>query len=137
MSEHDTKFVRHDPKEGFDATEPDSRSIAFFVIVSVVALVVTMVALQGYFDKLWNQLTFDRILSAPSQELADQRNLEAWRLTHSEYADKSKTRVRIPLERAKELFLQDAAQGKTFYPAKPTEPKPETPAEAPKEGEKK
>jgi hypothetical protein len=62
------------------------------------------------------------------------RALSAWRLSHYEYADPSKTRVRIPYERAKELFLADQAAGKTFYPAKPTAPKaeePATPAAAP------
>ena len=59
---------------------------------------------------------------------SDLRSLSNWRLNHYEYADPSKTRVRIPFERAKELFLAEEAAGKTFYPAKPTEPKPEEPA---------
>jgi hypothetical protein len=37
----------------------------------------------------------------------------------------------MPFDRAEELFLAEQAAGKTFYPAKPTEPKPEVPAEAP------
>jgi len=36
--------------------------------------------------------------------------------------------VRLPFERAKELVLADQEAGKTFYPAKPSEPKPEEPA---------
>jgi len=128
-SKYDHEVVRHDPSEGFDRTEPDSKSITFFVVLSVVALVLTMVALQGYFQKVWDEMTYERVLAVPGGELADQRNLENWRLTHYEYADKSKTTVRIPFERARELFLKDAAEGKTFYPGKPTEPKPETPTE--------
>jgi hypothetical protein len=60
--------------------------------------------------------------------LGDVRSVSNWRLSHYEYADPSKTRVRIPFERAKELFLADQAAGKTFYPGKPTEPKVEEPA---------
>ena len=60
--------------------------------------------------------------------MGDLRSLSNWRLNHYEYADPSKTRVRIPFERAKELFLADQDAGKTFYPGKPTEPKPEEPA---------
>jgi hypothetical protein len=131
MSEHHSKYedhiVHHDPQEGFDPTEPDAKSITMFVIVSVVTLIVVMVALQGYFQKIWNELTYERVLSVPGEELAAQHNLENWRLTHYEYTDKSKSTVRIPLERAKELFLKEAAEGKAFYPGKPTEPKPETP----------
>jgi hypothetical protein len=74
-------------------------------------------------------MTFEQVLAVPGAELGDQRNLENWRLSHYEYADKSKTTVRIPLDRARELVLKDAAEGKTFYPAKPTEPKPEQPAQ--------
>ena len=118
----------HDPKEGFDATEPHARQITLFVILSVITLAVTIAALQYYFDKVWNQMVYENVLAVPGGELADQRSLEDWRLTHYEYTDKSKTTVRIPFERAKALFLEEAKQGKTFYPAKPTEPKPETPA---------
>ncbi len=124
---YDHEVPKHDPSEGYDSTEPDSKSITFFVIASVVTLVVMLFALQGYFDKVWNELVYDRVLTVPSGELAAQHNLENWRLTHYEYADPAKTTVRIPLEQAKELFLKEAAEGKTFYPGKPTEPKPEVP----------
>src|SRR5260370_41114460 len=126
---HDRLEVpHHDPREGFDDTEPDSKSITGCVIASVIVLIVTMFAVQGYFQKYWARLVYERVLSVPGAELADQRNLENWRLTHYEDPDKSKTTVRIPFERSKAMFLKDAAEGKTFYPGKPTEPKPETPA---------
>jgi hypothetical protein len=93
-----------------------------------VTLVVTILALQSYFDKIWNEAVFEKVLSVPGEEVGDLRSLSNWRLGHYEYADPSKARVRIPFERAKELFLADQAAGKTFYPGKPTEPKPEEPA---------
>jgi hypothetical protein len=98
------------------------------VIVSVITLVVTILALQVYFDKIWNEAVYEKVLSVPGEELGELRSLARWRLGHYEYADPSKTRVRIPFDRAKELFLADEAAGKTFYPGKPTEPKPEEPA---------
>ena len=79
--------------------------------------------MQQYFEKIWNDAVYEKVLAAPSQELQDLRNRDDWALTHYSYQDKSKGVVRIPLERAQELFLQEAAQGKTFYPAKPTLPK--------------
>jgi hypothetical protein len=90
--------------------------------------VVTILALQAYFEKIWNEAVYEKVLSVPGEEVGDLRSVSNWRLNHYEYADPSKTRVRIPYERAKELFLADEAAGKTFYPAKPTEPKPEEPA---------
>jgi hypothetical protein len=126
-TKYDHEIVHHDPKEGFDHSEPAARKITMFVIVSVISLVVTIMALQSYFEKIWNEAVYDKVLSVPGEEVGDLRSLSNWRLDHYEYADPSKTRVRIPFERAKELFLADQAAGKTFYPAKPTEPKPEEP----------
>jgi hypothetical protein len=44
--------------------------------------------------------------------------------------DKPKGVVRIPLDRAMDLFSQEAANGKVFYPAKATVPKKEEPTPA-------
>jgi hypothetical protein len=127
-TKYDQEVTHHDPKEGFDHSEPAARKITLFVIVSVITLVVTILALQAYFEKIWNEAVYEKVLSVPGEEVGDLRSVSNWRLNHYEYADPSKTRVRIPYERAKELFLADEAAGKTFYPAKPTEPKPEEPA---------
>src|SRR6185503_10723588 len=127
-TKHDHEVEHHNPREGFDHSEPAARKITFFVIISVITLVVTILALQSYFEKIWNEAVYDKVLSVPGEEVGDLRSMSNWRLNHYEYADPSKTRVRIPFERAKELFLAEEAAGKTFYPAKPTEPKPEEPA---------
>ena len=135
-TKYDHEVVHHDPKEGFDRSELDARKITLFVIVSVVTLVVTILALQSYFDKIWNEAVYEKVLAVPGEEVGEMRALSAWRLSHYEYADPTKTAVRMPFERAKELFLAEQAAGKTFYPAKPTEPKPEEPATpAPAAGE--
>lgn len=133
MSKHldphyDHEVVKHDPKEGFDPTEPHASRITMFVIISVITLVVTIVALQNYFETVWNVAVTDKVLTVAPPELKDQRALEAWRMTHYEYTSEAKTQVRLPMERARELVLQEAAAGKTFYPAKPTAPKKEEPA---------
>jgi hypothetical protein len=127
-TKYDHEVEHHNPREGFDHNEPAARKITFFVIISVITLVVTILALQSYFEKIWNEAVYDKVLSVPGEEVGDLRSMSNWRLNHYEYADPSKTRVRIPFERAKELFLAEEAAGKTFYPAKPTEPKPEEPA---------
>ena len=135
MSQHldphyDHEVAKHDPKEGFDPTEPHAQRITFFVIVSVITLVVVIVALQNYFEGVWNTAVTEKVLTVAPPELNDQRALEAWRMTHYEYTTPEKKGVRIPLDRARELVLQDAAAGRTFYPAKPTVPKKEEPPAA-------
>jgi hypothetical protein len=118
-------IVHHDPAEGFDKSEPHAVAIAAFGVASVLMLVLLIFAIQGYFDKVYQQAVFDKVLSAPSEQLRDLRNRDAWNLTHYMYGDLSKTsgRVRIPIDRAMELYAQEAAAGKLFYPAKPTAPK--------------
>jgi len=137
MSEdkYDHPMEHHDPSEGFDRSEPAASRIFIFVVVSVVSLVAMILAVQSYFQKIYTEAVYEKVLSVPGEELGDLRSLENWRLTHYEYPDATKKEVRIPYERAKELVLKDAADGKTFYPGKPSEPKPEepaTPAEPPK-----
>src|SRR5579883_154826 len=122
IAEHGVRS-HHDASEGFDRTEPAAPQIWAFTIGSVVLLALVIFALQQYFFKIWDDAVYSKVLAAPSQELQDMRNRDDWALTHYSYQDKSKGQVRIPLEKAQELFLQDAAQGKTFYPAKPTLPK--------------
>ena len=122
IAEHGVR-THHEAAEGFDHTEPASTQIWAFTIGSVVLLIVVIFALQQYFEKIWNDAVTQKVLQAPSPQLQDVRNREEWMLTHYGYEDKSKGQVRIPLDRAEALFLQEAAQGKTFYPAKPTLPK--------------
>jgi hypothetical protein len=124
---YEHKMAHHDPSEGFDRSEPAASRIFVFVVVSVISLVAMILAVQSYFQKIWDQAVYEKVLSVPGEELGDLHNLEAWRLTHYEFTDPSKTEVRLPFDRAKELFLKEAAEGKTFYPGKPTEPKPEEP----------
>jgi len=115
----------HDPQEGFDHTEPNTPAIWLITICSVVGLILVIVAVQGYFEQIWKEAVYERVLSVPSEQLQDVRNRDAWNLTHYMYGDLSKAsgRVRIPIDRAMELYAQEAGAGKLFYPAKATAPK--------------
>ncbi len=115
----------HNPDEGFDQREPSSGAIAAFAIGSLVLLVLTIAAITQYFNKVYDEAVYEKILSAPSEQLRDVRGRDDWNLTHYLYMNKETGQIRIPVDRAMELMLQDAAAGKTFYPAKPTVPKVE------------
>ncbi|MEI9814200.1 MAG: hypothetical protein WDO18_16815 [Acidobacteriota bacterium] len=127
---YDHEVTKHDPKEGFDPTEPEASRITFFVVISVITLVVVIGALQNYFDVIWNTAVEENVTNVAPPELKEQRSLENWRFTHYEYTTDEKKEVRLPLDRAMALVLEEAKQGKTFYPAKSTTPVPETPAPA-------
>jgi hypothetical protein len=129
MSE--TPILRHaDAKEGFDRSEPDVLSIWGFTIGSVLVLAIMIGALSGYFFKIWNDEEQERVLSAPDPKLQTVRARDDWDLTHYMYLDKKTGQIRIPVDRAEELFLNESSSGKVFYPGKPTAPKKEEPAAA-------
>jgi len=132
--------IRHaDPREGFDHTEPQSGAIIGFAVGSVILLVITILALQSYFNHIWEEAVYEKVLAPPSEQLIELHNRENWNLTHYGYIDKKSDAVRLPLDRAKELFKEEEKSGKLFYPAKNTVPKKEepAPADAAAAGEKK
>lgn len=123
--------IRHaDPREGFDSTEPRAGAIVAFAVGSVLLLILTIVALQVYFNHIWEEAVYEKVLAPPSEELKALHFREDWFLTHYSYADKKNGVVRIPLDRAMQLFSEEAAAGKLFYPAKNVLPKKEEPAPA-------
>ena len=124
---------KHKPQEGFDRSDPETAKIFIFTFVSLLVLVLVIVAIQQYFEDIYAKAVYERILSVPSEQLQDVRNRDAWNLSHYMYGDRNPKsgRVRIPLDKAMEMNLQDAQAGKTFYPAKPAAVKPYSPPPAP------
>jgi len=123
--------IRHaSSTEGYDHSELAPGAIVAFAIGSVVLLVLTIVAVEVYFNKVWNEAVYEKVLAPPSEQLKQLHYREDWYLTHYMYADKKTGVVRIPLNRAMNLFAQEASEGKLFYPAKSYVPKKEEPAPA-------
>src|SRR5260370_10097412 len=129
MREHETRHA--DPREGFNRDEPKTKSIAILAVVSVIRLIAVIVGVSAYFEYIYQDAVFEKVLSAPGEQLKELRAREDAQLTKYSYADKEKGVVRIPVDRAMELFAQEAAAGKLFYPAKPYVPKKEEPVAAP------
>src|SRR5215472_15787963 len=100
MSEYEHPIEHHSPEEGFDRTDPKSGAIWLFAIGSVIILVVVIGALQQYFEKIWNDAVYEKVLAPPSEQLRDVRGRDDWDLTHSMYLNKQTGQVRIPLEQA-------------------------------------
>jgi hypothetical protein len=131
--EYEHPIAKHSPKEGFDRSDPHVGVIFVYTAISLLVLVLLIVAIQVYFEDLYKQAVYDKILSAPSEQLRDVRNRDAWNLSHYMYGDLNAKsgRVRIPLDKAMELNLQDAQAGKEFYTVKPYAVKPVEPPPAP------
>jgi hypothetical protein len=110
-------------KEGFDRTDPSGPWVIVFTLAIVLTLVLVVLAVDYLFQATLDRMEYEKVLSVDSIQLRDLRSGEAAQLNHYKFVDKDKGVVRLPIERAMTLFAAEAAQGKLFYPAKPTKVK--------------
>jgi uncharacterized iron-regulated membrane protein len=108
---------------GFDAEEPNTRGILILTAGTIVLFVLVLVGITYYFNHRYEQQEYEALLAPPSEELANLRRRDEWNLTHYAYRDKAKGQVRIPIERAMELLVKEAAEGKLHYPTVDQAPK--------------
>jgi hypothetical protein len=105
--------------QGFDRSEPNVRIIAIFGAGTLVLLVVAVLALQYYYDRVLEEQVFVKVQEPVAQTLVDLRAREDEELHAYRYLDREKGTVRLPIERAMELLASEAAQGKLRYPQRP------------------
>jgi hypothetical protein len=105
--------------QGFDRSEPNVRFIAIFGAGTLVLLVVCLVGLQYYYDRVLEEQVFVKVQEPVSQTLVDLRAREDEKLHSYRYLDREKGSIRLPIERAMELLAAESAQGKLKYPQRP------------------
>jgi hypothetical protein len=103
----------------YDHTEPKYKGIGIFMAVTTVGLMIIGIAIQGYYELVYNNLEYQRVLAPENWTLRDLRNTEQWELTQYGYVDKTKGVVRMPIDQAMQLTAQDAAANKFAYPTAP------------------
>jgi hypothetical protein len=101
--------------QGFDRSEPNVRLIAIFGAGTLALLVVSVLALQYYYDRVLEEQVFVKVQEPVAQTLVDLRAREDEELHSYRYLDREKGTVRLPIERAMELLANEAAQGKLKY----------------------
>jgi len=114
-------------KAGFDDTEPQAVWILVFAIAIIVTLVATMLFVTAYYDQTHDKLVYERQQLPINQDLRTLQAKEDNELHSYGYADKKAGVVRVPVERAMELVLADATDGKPKYPTTPYQVKKEEP----------
>jgi hypothetical protein len=116
-SEYREEIIPHgDHPLSYDHAEPRYVSIAAFMGITVVLLIVIGIGIQVYYEIIYNNEEYARVISQENWQLRDLRNTEQWELTHYGYIDKNKGTVRLPIDQAMQLALQDAQQNKLPYP---------------------
>ncbi len=116
---------------GFDDTEPKAGWVLVFSIAVVVTLIATTVFVTAYYDQVHEKLVYERQELPINEDMRNLRAKEDNELHSYGYADKQAGLVRVPIERAMELVLADAASGKPKYPTTPYQVKIEVPVAAP------
>ncbi len=126
MTEHAHFGTGSRTGDGYDRHDPNVRFLALFGSALIVVLVLVILGIQYYHDRVKEQQIFIKVLQPESQALKDLRAREDQELHTYQYINREKGQVRLPIERAMQLLAAEHAAGRTFYPVKPYPVKPET-----------
>lgn len=114
----------------YDHNEPKYSLLWILGGTTVVLLILIGIGIQQYYNLSEVSTVFDRVLSQDSWQLQNLRNKENQELTHYGYADGEKKVIRIPIDQAMKLVVEDAAAGRMRYSTAPYAVKVETTAPA-------
>ena len=127
MSDHQP--VVEPGNEGFDATEVDAVTASMFGGVIILIIIAVFIGITLFWDKFLVGRYRTVVEAAPNQQLDDLHKTEARLLNGYSYVDKAKGQVRIPIDRAMQLLLDEVKAGKAPYNNKDSVKTPD-PAEA-------
>ncbi len=116
---HKPPGYEHSVNAGYEESDARVGFIAWSGVGIVVFLIVTILAVQVYFDSLKNQQEFVKLLEPVSEDYRNLRAREDAELYSYKYMDREKGIVRLPIQRAMDLVLSEAQAGKPFYPTAP------------------
>lgn len=121
MSEefHKPPGYEHSVNLGYEESDAKVGFIAWAGVGIIVFVIVTVLAVQVYFDSLKNHEEFVKLLEPVSEDYRNLRAREDAELYSYKYADREKGIVRLPIQRAMDLVLSEAEAGKPFYPTAP------------------
>jgi hypothetical protein len=121
MSEefHKPPGYEHSVAVGYEESDVRVGFIAWSGVAIVVFIVVTILAVQVYFDSLNNQQEFVKLLEPVSEDYRNLRAREDAELYSYKYTDRQKGIVRLPIQRAMDLVVSEAQAGKPFYSSAP------------------
>lgn len=97
--------MRVNAEANFDTSEPKTRLIALVGLLTLIGLVVVILGLQAYVDRVREHQVFVKQLEPVSEDLKALRAREDAELNSYRYIDREKGLVRIPIRRAMELLL--------------------------------
>jgi|SRR5579883_1707377 len=102
---------------GYNPEEPKTVMIAVFAVLSIIALIGSVLFLQYYVDSTKEAQTYQKVLAPESTDIKTLRDKENAQLGSYGYVDQAKGITRLPIDRAMQLIADEAAAGKTSYAA--------------------
>ncbi len=112
-------------QDRFDRHEVNAKLIAGLGVSIIVGLVVLIMAVQYYFDVNYDQQIYQKVLEPVAADLKDLRASEDQDLHSYAYINRDQGTVRLPIERAMELLIQESENGTLPYPSTPYPASPE------------
>ena len=93
---------------GFETSEPRTGAIALVGAGIVILLALIIVGVEGYYDRARDQQIFVKQLQPLSEDLKALHAREDTDLNSYRYLDRSKGTVRLPINRAMDLMIEEA-----------------------------
>lgn len=130
MEEHNTQ-IPPQLEEDFDRHEPRTGRIAIVSGATVLLLTAICAGLYWLYVFSSERIEYEQVLAPPSEELKAIHEREEKHLNTYGYINKEKGIVRVPIDRAMEILVSEAKEGKLAYNMKTYAVKPDQLAGAP------
>jgi hypothetical protein len=115
MTPEEQAAFDHSVQVGYEESDVPVGWIAWAGFFTVVLIVVIILAMQAYFDSVKEQQIFVKVLEPVSEDYQNVKTREDQQLFSYSYQDREKGTVRLPIERAKSLLLEESQRGEFFY----------------------
>ena len=100
----------------YDHTEPKYSLLWIIGAAIVILLIFVAIGIQMYYERTETAAVEERVLRQENWNLQHLRRAEQQELTSYGYVDQKAGTVRIPLDQAMRLTIEEAASGRTKYP---------------------
>lgn len=117
--EHYREEFHGEHPHSYDHTEPKYSILWIIGGAIVILLFFVAIGIQMYYERTETWAVQERVLSQDNWNLQHLRRTEQQELTSYGYVDQKAGTVRIPLEQAMRLTIDEAASGRTKYPTSP------------------
>ena len=111
----DKKPVMPAMDAGYEKSDTRGSRVFFGLILAVVLLVLIIVGLNIFYNMTEDEIVYENVLSQKNPRLQELRAEETKKLTSYAWVDSSKGIVRIPVDRAMELMVNEAYTKRTGH----------------------